>query len=413
MKTGVYFKLQLKRTLKIYPVIFLITVITLISIGLTCAMLLQRNSSNDDKRKVSVALVGDIDNTYMGAALCAVENLDSSRYAVDFITMSEEDAVKALKNRQINGYVDIPADFVEDIYYGYNTPAKYVTLNGPEGFGTILTAEVVQVVSSLVTESQQGIYSMSVFARGNGLTHNLNENIDRLNIEYIERILNRKSIYKENILGFSDELSVGGYYICGILLFFLMIWGISCNRLLSSKNQSLARSLDMAGLNCDRQMFCEYMSFLIITFGTLLLMAIVMGAAVPNNGFGIPELRATGVFDFVFFVFGSLPVIVMLTAMHMAFYELVTGTVAEVLLQFLIATGLGYISGCFYPNYFFPESVQQLAELLPSGAGFLYLRNLMSGTLEGKNLLLPAVYTVIFVGVAYFVRSRRMAGDSR
>lgn len=414
MKKSVYFKLQLKRALKIYPAIFIITAITIACIAVSCCVLLNNSNEGEDKQKVSVGIVGDIDKTYLGIGMYALENIDSSRFFIDFPEMdSEEEAIKALKNREISGYVYIPADFIQGIFYGRNTPAKYVMLSSADGFGSVLTSEITQVVSGMVTESQNGIYSMQQLAGDYGKKAGLSKHIDALNIEYLKMVLNRNSSYNLNILGIADTLSTGGYYLCGILLFFLLIWGISCNKLLASKNLSLARSLNASGMKPVHQMVCEYSAFLVVTFFTLQLLAVIFGFVVTDNSFGVPELVSAGVSSSVAFVFKMLPVIIMITMMHTAFYELVSGPISSVLVQFLIAIGLGYISGCFYPNYFFPDTVQKIAAILPSGTGFSYLRKLLSDTLELKDFILPVIYTLLFGMTALFARKRRMAGDGK
>ena len=123
-----YFKLCLKRNLKLYPTIFLITLLTVISIVVACAVLLISNNSDEKQQKIKIGIVGDMQGTYMDIGLNVLKKSDTSNLYVDWIEMDENKAVKALKNRKINGYILIPDNYVRDIFRGKNTPAKYVML---------------------------------------------------------------------------------------------------------------------------------------------------------------------------------------------------------------------------------------------------------------------------------------------
>ncbi len=406
-----YLKLQIKRTFSIYPAIFLVTISMILAIGIAAMALLNANTQSENKQKVRVGVVGELEDSYFGVGMYALQNLDSSRFYVEFCPMQEEEAVKALKNREINGYIDIPDNFVDGIYSGQNYAATYVTLNTPDGFGSILTAEITEVVSDIVTETQAGIYSMQRIAADHGKTEEIYDQMNDLNLRYIKLVFDRNNIYGLKTLGISDNLSMGGYYTCSLILIFMMIWGISCNKLLGRRNLSLARSLNAFGLKPASQLFCEYAGFLAVTIITFLILAISAGAVISQNSFMIRELSDASISGAVFFLIQMLPVIIMITTMQMAIYEMVSGTVSVVLLQFFLTVGLGYLSGCFYPNTFFPDSVQSVAAALPSGVGFTYLKRLMAENLQMTDLIAVVFYTLFFAVVAFLARRRRIAGE--
>ncbi len=413
MKNSTYLKLQLKRAFKVYPAILLITVITLSSIVLCAFVMLDNMSKNNSRQALSLAVVGDVDDTYLEVGIYALQNMDSSRFFIQIDKMTEDEANSALRNRTLDGYVIVPDDFVRSIQLGKNVPATLVTLGTPDNLGTVMTLEAVDIISFLLTETQVGVYSSQSVLYDHGYKwKEVNAVTNDINLAYADFVLNRDNVYEFEVLGVADELSFVGYYICGLLLFFLLLWGLSCNKLLSFRNISLARSLNANRMGPGHQLFCEYMGFFAITLVTLVLLAAVFGIAVWNTNTKIPELVSVGLFESIGYIIGIIPVIVMITAMQKAFYEITTGHVSSVLLQFLSAVGLGYISGCFYPNYFFPDAIRKFADILPSGAGFEYMRKLMSGNLQPENFLLPALYTVLFGLCSYFMRKRRIAGDN-
>ena len=411
MEKGIYTRLQLKRAFKVYPSILLVTVITLGAICVGSMLALKSYLKSENKQKVSIGIVGDVHDTYLGIGLSALENFDVSRFSIDFVEMDEQNAINLLKNREISGYIKVPKGFIEGIYRGENKPAKYVTLNSPDGFGSIIMNEIATAVSGLITESQNGIYSMQRLAYKYDKTDNLDKKTNELNITYINYILDRNSSFEHKILGVSDSLSLGAYYICGITIFFLLIWGISCNKLLGNDNVSLSRILSASGICAKNQIFSELLAYVAITALTMCIAGVLSGVVFSNFDLGITEVSGAGVFEGLSFVVLILPVIIMVCAMHKAFYELVSGTVSRVLILFMLAVGLGYVSGCFYPDYFFPDSVQKIASLLPVGVGFSYMRKLMAESFGIFDFLLVSAYAFLFYLIALWARKRKVAGE--
>ena len=407
-----YLKLQFLRVFKIYPTIFLVTLLMIVAIAVTCAALLFANNSSADKQKISIGVVGDTEDTLLNVGLEAIKNMDSTRFYMDIVTFDEEGAAeKALKNREINGYLRTPKNYFWDVYDGVNNPAEYVILNAPDGFGSILSGEVARVVSDIVTQSQVGVYSAQDVAaqHGKSVRRTSNDLMDT----YAKGVLARNELYEVKVLGIADSLSFVGYYICGLLLFFLLLWGVSCNRIFASRSYSLSHLLKNSGISTARQIACEYLPFLCVTVMTLILFAIPVGIVAQFAEINVPELYGCDVFMCIGFVIAIIPVIVMITAMQFAFYEIVSNTVGSVLMQFILAVGLGYISGCFYPNYFFSEIVQKIAYWLPSGIGFSYIKNVMSAEGILLEIGMIIVYTALFAGIAVCVRNRKLTGDRK
>jgi len=105
-----------------------------------------------------------------------------------------------------------------------------------------------------------------------------------------------------------------------------------------------------------------------------------------------------------------LPVIIMLSAFQSLLYEIVPSIVNGVIVQFLSAISLAYISGCLYPISFFPETVQNVAYFLPTGVGLRYLQKSLSLQNIAIEILLMVLFTLIFVRMQVLWRKRRIAG---
>lgn len=413
MKKNKYLFLQLKRTMKIYPSVLVITLITLCSIVLTAGVILNKEAQREDKQKMRVGLVGDVSDSYLGLGVYALKNMDSSRFTIDFLKLEEQEARQMLKDRELTGIVQVPDNFIESVSHGDNVPADYITLNAPESFGTVVTAEITQTVSSLITCSQNAMDCMFSVAKMSGENKGLRKYIDELTLLYADRILNREAVFNITNVGVLDYVSVGGYYICGILMFLLLLWGISCNKILIKKNYGMSKVLCSRGIKSGSQIFFEYLGYLIITVATFLVFAIIFGVVIQNDDFGIAELQGADVFSCIGFIIKVIPAVAMIAAMQMMLYELATGTVNAILLQFLTAVVLGYISGCFYPNTFFPEVMQKTASVLPTGVGLAFMRKAITSNSVTKELIISLVYTVIFLAASVLIREYKMAGDEK
>ncbi len=411
MKKSIYFKLQLKRAFKHYPSVLLVNFIAILGIVAILATLFYVNNNGEDKQRINIGIVGNLADSHVDVAVYALENMDEAIGSVKFIELSEKEAKMALEKREIVGYVQVPGGYFEDMAYGENSAATYVSAQSPDDLGNIMANELAMMLSYMVVETQKGIYSAIEIAEDKNATKDLYIKIDDLNFEYMRFVLNRQQIYETEYLGVKDRLTYGGYYVCGIFVFFLMMWGISCNRILSSKNYGLYRSVYIRGIKGCRQVLGEYAGYFIITFITFLFVFTVAGVILSINDFGIREFAGADIFYGVTLSIKMIPVIAMFTAMHFMIYEIFSNIVSCVLVQFVVAAGLGYVSGCFYPNTFFPKAMQQFTSYLPSGAGFSYAGKMLTGENPWADFAVIAAYIALFILTSCAVRIYRLKGD--
>lgn len=405
-----YFHLQLKRIFKIFPAVLLITVITFGCLGLAGSAMLQSTLNKEEQKKFTVGLVGSLEDSFMGIGLQALQNMDSSRLYVEMKDYTEEDAIRALNAHEIIGYLHVPENYVENLYSGVNTPAKFVTLDGPQNLGTMFSEEVVKIVSDLIVNSQNGMYSMQDVSFKYDYP-DYGDNTNQLMMTYMGHIMGRTGSYEVTNLGIVGSLSLGGYYLCGIITLFLLLWGISCNRIFSSRNLDYHKLLKISGVSPTTQVLCEYGAYAVVSTLMTLLFSIILGILLQFVKLPIPELSGVGLLDCVFFVIRMIPVILMITMMQYAFYELIPNFIGAVLTQFLLFMLLGYLSGCFYPNFFFPDTLRNMMEALPVGLGFSFLRKMMSHELLLADVIWVMVYAVGFFLIASKMRKYRITGD--
>lgn len=414
MKKTTYMKLLIKRAFKIYPAILLVTLVTVMVIGAVAGIMLYQNNTGSKKTKINIGIVGDTSDTYLGVGIEALKEFDSSKYSIEFQELGEEKAKKKLINHEISGYIKIPDDFIRGIMYGENVPVEYYILDDNTGFETAIINEIANMVSDWVLGSQSSIYAMIDLKEDfpeERPDKKINKSVVNMNIVYIDSVIGRSKTFSSQFIGVADSLTMEGYYICGIILFFLLIWGISCNKLLEKNRLGMEKLFEARGIKASWQCLCEYLAYLLCTVVTFLIFAMLLGIIITYNDFGIQYFSGTSVLDCMLFVLEILPAIITVTLMQFMLYELIGSTVNVVVVQFFMAIAMAYISGCFYPNYFFPESIQKFGEILPSGAGFAYIRKCMAGGDKGAEFLLLSAYSVFFAVISSVTRKRHITGD--
>ena len=280
----------------------------------------------------------------------------------------------------------------------------YVTATGSRSINSVLMDEIVESVSELITKSQSGIFGMQTALIEEKETDRFWELTDDLNIYYIQHILNRSDFFEVELLGYSNQLSFFGYYVCSMIMLFLLLWGMNGSYLFIKKDLSLARVLASKRVPAFLQVADEYLAYLVLIILSLLCVGgtVLMGTELEY--IKIPEWEGVMMYEKWTFLLQLLPVTAMIAALQLLLYEFVSGVISGVLLQFLTAICLGYLSGCFYPISFFPERIQQAARLLPTGIGNRYIGLRFMGQSAGIELVALLLYAIVFLLGAMLVR---------
>jgi len=403
-----YFILQLKRVAKVFPVIMLTTAILAVSLGLLVVVITGLNGKDDQKQKVNVGVVGDMNESYLGIGIYALQNLDSSRYSVSFLEMTEKEAKEQLDNGTISLYVMVPEGFVNSIVNGENLKLTYVTTNGNRGIKSILMDEMATGVSSMITESQSGIYGMQNILLEENMTENYYELTVELNKIYIEKIINRSDIFKTQVIGYSNQLSFISFFVCGMLVLFLLIWGINCSHLFIKKDMALVRVLASKKVPVYVQIMGEYIAYVVLMCSCFFSIAFLLIIGTEVMGISIPEWENVFFAGKIGFIIKLLPVLFMISALQFMLYEIITGFISGILLQFVAAVGLGYLSGCFYPLSFFPETIRWIGEILPTGIAVKYAGKCLLNEPAGWDIVALLGYSAVFLVIGALERNLKM-----
>lgn len=393
---------------KAFPAILVQTLFLSAGIVFLLYGLIQADAQDSDKQRIRLGIVGDTRDEYLGFGITALENLDSSRYTLELVSFEEEEQAKeALGADQIRAYIVFPENFVDSIVRGENTPLTFCIKGGQVGIGAALVQELADSVSEVLVHSQAGIYTMQQFYISQSRTDSRRDEAE-LNIRYFDLILGRSRLFDLQLSGMGDGLSYEAYYICALLLFFLLVWGINGCHLLVHTDLSVQRMLQGRGFGSGAQVLGEYLAWLLLFLVNFALVGAGLAAVMWCADISIDTFSTVGGMA-IFFV-RCLPVIICLSALQYFLYSLTENLVGGLLGQFLMAVGLGFLTGCFYPASFFPETLRKISGILPTGQCLSYMEAAVRQKSDAGKTAVLLVWTIFFVMLSLLIRQQKMKG---
>lgn len=406
----IYLRLQIKRIFKILPGIIIAALCLAGTLLLLTYIQYQNSNITNGSEKINLGIVGNRNDSYLGVGISALQNLDSSRYTCSFIELTENEAKVLLQKEIIDAYFVIPDNFVDSIENGINKPVTVVFGNTQGGIGTMLVKELGDSVSSIITESQTGMYTMQHFYLNNNIKNNYYKDIDKLNLIYIDNILNRSQIYDINALGNDDDdVSIPGYYFCSVLILFILLSGISCCSLFIKNDMSLYSLLAVSQKKAACQVLSEYAAYGIFQLLNLTIIMLLLLVATNNSSYlYITELTNSTLPQYLITCIKIIPVLLVCASMTMLVFEIVNNLISGVLVNFIGTIVLAFLSGFFYSTAFFPESVQKFSDNLPTTHMLIYLEHNLINSVTTTDLCLMIIYTVLILSLCILLRKRKL-----
>lgn len=386
-----YFFLQCKRSLRAVPGLLCVVLVLLGGfLGVLGAMTARQDQSNT---KFRIAICGTAQDTFLELGLAALQTFDSTRFSMEVESMTEPDASQALARGEIAAYVAIPEGFAEAAAYGRIMPLKYVSTPGAQGMVSLVKDEVTTVVTDLVMESMRCTYGMGNAAEDQNLS-GVGTLMGDMAIEYTQFLFLRGNTYAVTTLGVSDGLGMGQYLLSGLTVLFLLLACLPFGPLLIRRDLSLQQMLMPKGVTAWKQTVCEFLSYLGVYLTVLAATAAVLLPWLPEG----------------FSPMAVLPGAVMAAALSFLLYSLAKDLISGVLLQFLVTAALSFISGCMYPISFFPEPVQALAGVLPTGMARQLIAQGFAGAVSAGAVWTLLGCSALFLVLAALTRKRALSG---
>ena len=151
----------------------------------------------------------------------------------------------------------------------------------------------------------------------------------------------------------------------------------------------------------------EYLAFFLVTLvNTLVLLFLMMQAGRASGA--VVELVGLSTGEMLIILIKFIPAVAMISAFQFLLYQLADSIVSGVLMQFVSAVFLGYISGCFYPISFFPKVIRTVSGVIPSGIARGYLSSLLTDSADAVALLAIFGYVAGLIGLSLLVRRHKI-----
>lgn len=394
---GKYFLLQCKRIGRYLPGAILAALILLGGLAAVFSLTMQKNNDLAENKKVSVALVGYTEDSFLQTGLAMLQSMDSTRYTIEVLMMEESEAEKALISGSIAAYARIPDGFVDLAMQGKIIPLDLVCSAGSMGLSSVFKEDISRVISDLLLSSERGVFAMSDAAVASGVRPW--DHMNDMSFRYVDYILARDRAYSVTELGIGNELGLSSYLLCGFSVLFVLLCCLSFAPVMITTDMSLNRMMSAKGRNFAGQSIAEFLAYFLalsVLMGILLLL-----------------LACFTELEFLHVLLHLIPVILMAASLSYFLYTLSTDMVGGVILQFFISLFLCFISGCLYPVYFFPVSIQKLAAYLPTGIARGQLAGIVTGNSTASATFALLFYSLLFVTAAAILRCIRIKEGGR
>lgn len=406
-----YLLIQYKRIFKLlFGIIAMLLVVAMLLSAAGMALMYSETYASE-KQKYKLGVVGDTDDEMISLGIYMIGTLDESRYMIELVEYADEEAARnAMRSAEISAYIVITDEFSDALNSMTNDKKlKYYATSGQKGISNVMMDEIALIATNVIIYSETGICTLRQLMKEEGYEKSYrSEKINEMFMVYIAALVTRTSVAEITELGLSDGLSTPAYYFLGILLFFMLLVSFCAISYFIGIKDAQYKFMKSKGINSRAQIIGEYIPFLTINIICMLLTMGLVAAAAGSGMVNAEELKKAGIDDFGMIALNLIPVCIMFSAFGFMIFELLIGVINKILVAFMLYIGMAYISGYFYPKPFFPELVQKLGELIPSGIAFSYMGAGLQYDPQETYLLIMAGYSVVFLGVAIFARRQKI-----
>lgn len=391
------------------PFVFLVTLVLCLCLALALVTLINTDNSDTDQKKIRIGVVGEFENSYLGLGISALQSFDSSRFSLEIVELDSADARKSLLAGSLSGYVVIPEGFVEDAIYGDVGKLSFVTTDTNADIIDMFKQEVLELISCLLVESQNGVYGMQSAMYEYDIDRDeIMDSTNELSAEYVGLILSRSNAFEVEVIGISENLTFGGYMFSGLSVLLMLLSGIVCCPLFIKRDMSLPKLMSANRYRPHVQVAGEYFAFFfVMLINTLALLLLLMMGAGRLSG-AVLELAQLDTQGMLILLVKFIPAVALITALQFFTYQLADSLVSGVLMQFVFAVFLGYISGCFYPISFFPKAIRVLSDFTPSGMARGYLSSLLANSVDVMQIIAILGYAAALMIASALIRRHRI-----
>lgn len=387
-----YFKLELKRNMKLIP--YLITAGIALALIIAAVGFCAGKVMNADKIKSKKNLVFSSSDK-SNITKIVVDSLSKSESITSLFNVIEADYediddIAAAPDTIVS--IVIPADFMHSLMNGSNYPIKLYFSSTTSIYSLIIT-ELSYAAQISLQSAESAIYALYDYYIAHGKSKYAETANDELNILYMKKAFLRGNMFVKKQLSQTDEGGITRFYICtGILTILLLI---GCIFILRTKdtNPFISLKLNQRGVGMMTQTI-THISCIFITMFTLSL-----GAAIIFLAYTL--IHGDKIKGFIPYMILNLAVTCLCAA---AFINMISSLMrskySAILLLFITVITMEFISGAFLPSVFLPDILSDIALYLPTTYMFDLIGNMLDGRLSVHLIEYAGAFTLGFIIIA-------------
>lgn len=389
-----YFLLQLKRVLRFLPwgLTVVLVLFGCMSLLYNAMVVAQESDKAADTAKIAVGVVGTAGDQYLQWGLAAMQ-FDSTAMSIQLSPMEEAAAIENMKSGKIAAYIVFPEAFVGEALSGNVQQIRFVSTAGASGLVSILKEEITTIVGKILVACESGSYGVGDALTDTGNDHLWGKHVNDLALDYVDFLFVRSKMYRVESLAVPNAVPFDRYMLAGLTVLLLMLSCLPFAPLYIQADRSLSRVLRSKRIGAVKQTLAEFGGY----GGGLCLLLGAVTLVLRFSGL-LPE----GASGWQLFA-GALPSLFVMAALSYLMYALSAHLISGVLLAFFTTLALCFLGGCMYPVQIFPDSIQRLAAVLPTGLARQSLTDCFMGMQAGHVWLLLG-YGSIFLALATVIR---------
>src|SRR5574344_1013497 len=355
MNKLIYFKLEIKRTLKLIPSILLGAAALSIVIGAVafCASKIVYSTSLNDKKNI-VFVSKDKSNT-TNLIIKALKNSKSINSVCNINETDYDTALNITKRKEAIASVIVPKGFMHSLLVGTNYSIQIVFSPDPSIYSLVLS-ELCKSAELTLRSAQSGIYTLyDCYDQADELEHEPDANAE-INMIYLSKAFARDNTYHENTVSATGNLDIKHYYIASGIMVVLLL--LSCIFIIRFKADSkiLLALYRKYGISSTLQILSRVISVFITLILIFWPVSLII-SYVTHKSITVDEIAVLTCNSFLICLFVTSYIVLMCT--------LFTNRNSALFMSFLSTIVFCFISGAFIPTILLPDIIQTAGNFLP------------------------------------------------
>lgn len=388
----VYLKLELKRAFKRLPHMAAGAIVLMAMLGTIAFAASKLLYGETTLERVTIGVVLPEEDRFARQLVRMLGTYDSVRSVCEFSFMDSSEAEKQLRDGEIFGIMNVPEGLVQGIMDGTNIP---VTITLPQGnaLENRVFKELTSAGARTLGSAQAGIYAGDQLLLNYDLARGIGQLEADLNRIYMAYSLPRADLFEHVKVSATGDVDTLEFYGISAFVLYLLLAAIPVSGYLAPESRVMSQKLSLAGIG-------PWMATAARLAG---LGALLLAAALPA---ALGALKF-GVLEFSWLMLPALAAVCLAAAALVLFcYEAAGTLMGGVMLLFLGAVLLLFLSGGFLPLVFLPVQIRSLAPFLPTTTLMNGAKMIVTGAYGLAGWMQLGVMAAAFYSLTVGVRRR-------